>query len=101
MLRVELAAMAPHRNNRRLGFEDLESGRWEVLVENGIAVEEENKRSCSPFPAGVAGARGSLGSFLKNDDLSAEIGCQLCTPIRRGRINVDQFDILIGYGYRL
>jgi hypothetical protein len=69
--------MAPHRRGTRLGFKYFESCRWEVLVEDSIAIEEENIRSESPLPPSVAGARCGLDSTVKNDDLSAEIAGDL------------------------
>jgi hypothetical protein len=77
MLRVELTAMAPHRRDTRLGFKYFESSRWEALVQDGIAIEEQNIRSESPLPPSVAGARCGLDSTVKNDDLGTEIAGHL------------------------
>ncbi len=65
--------MAPDRRDGRLGFKNFERGCWEVLLEDSVAIEEENVRSKSPLPPCVPGAGCGLNSALKNDDLSAEI----------------------------
>ena len=73
--------MAPYGGNARVGFKGVAGSRYELRVEDRIAVKEENVGRGRPLPPCIAGSRRGLNSSLKNDNLGIRVGGYLWTAV--------------------